>query len=82
MSHPTRARAGSIFLALLLAAALGLVIAAFAVAQDDGVIIVDTGAPVYASTCKVCHGVIAEGKQPPGRVQSRHSHGLCMQQLP
>jgi hypothetical protein len=74
MSHPTRARAGSIFLALLLVAALGLVIAALAVAQDDGVIIVDTGAPVYASTCKVCHGVIAEGQNP----QVEFSHATHM----
>ncbi|MBE0417282.1 MAG: hypothetical protein IBX63_05915 [Coriobacteriia bacterium] len=62
---------GSILLALALTAALGLGIATLAVAQDGETLVVDTGAPVYAATCKVCHSVIAEGSDP--RVQFRHA---------
>ena len=63
MDHPTRARMGSVLLVIALAVALGLAFAATAVAEED-VVVIDMGAPVYASTCKVCHGVIAEGKNP------------------
>jgi hypothetical protein len=64
MIRPGTARIGYLVIALACVLALGLGIAALAVAQDDGTIVIDPGAPVYASTCKACHGVIAEGRNP------------------
>lgn len=53
-----------LILALACMVALGLGVAGTAFAQDDDIVVLDLGAPVFASTCKVCHGVIAEGQNP------------------
>ncbi|MDF1541816.1 MAG: hypothetical protein RQ731_05005 [Anaerosomatales bacterium] len=74
MIHLTRGRAVHLLLAAVCAAVLLLGVVALAVAQEDSVLIIDTGAPVYASTCKVCHGVIAEGRNP----QVEFSHATHM----
>lgn len=64
MIRPGTARLRNLVLTLACVLTVGLVIAAFAVAQDDAAIVIDPSVPVYASTCKACHAEIAEGKNP------------------
>ncbi len=71
------ARTGIHVSAIVAAALACIVMLAFAAPAfaQGGTVEVDTGAPVYGSTCKVCHGTIADGKDP--RVIFRHaSHML------
>ena len=56
-----------------LACVIALAFVAPAYAQEETVEI-DLGAPVYASTCRACHGEIAEGKNP----QVKFSHAAHM----
>lgn len=58
-------RVSAIAAGVVVACVFAFALAAPAFAQEgDTTIEVDPGTPVYGSTCKVCHGIIADGQDP------------------